>query len=115
MLGLIVKFLLNSLPIQSINVWQKGKKKEVKFILRKKPVALYSWILDNYAKEGDKIFDPFLGSGSSRIAAYMKGFDFYACELDKEYYDLQEKRFRERVFGEVKVNDKITIQQQDLF
>ena len=43
---------------------------------------------------GGKIFDPFLGSGSSRIAAYAKGFDFYACELDKEYYDLQEKRFQ---------------------
>lgn len=80
-----------------------------------KPIALYSWILDNYAKEGDKIFDPFLGSGSSRIAAYMKGFDFYACELDKEYYDLQEKRFKEKCFGEVKVNDKIIVQQQDLF
>lgn len=80
-----------------------------------KPIELYSWILDNYAKEGDKIFDPFLGSGSSRIAAYMKGFDFVACELDKEYYDLQEKRFREKCFGEVKVNNKITVQQQDLF
>lgn len=91
------------------------KHKEERIHPTQKPVALYSWILDNYAKEGDKIFDPFLGSGSSRIAAYMKGFDFYACELDKEYYDLQEKRFREKCFGEVKVNDKITIQQQDLF
>ena len=91
------------------------KNKEIRIHPTQKPVALYSWILDNYAKEGDKIFDPFLGSGSSRIAAYMKGFDFYACELDKEYYDLQEKRFREKAFGEVKVNDKITVQQQDLF
>lgn len=59
-----------------------------------KPIALYSWILDNYAVGGGKIFDPFLGSGSSRIAAYKKGFDFYGCELDKEYYEAQEKRFR---------------------
>ena len=80
-----------------------------------KPVELYAWLLNNYAEKGYKIFDPFVGSGSSRIAAYMKGFDFYACELDKEYYDAQEKRFREKCFGEVKVNDKITIQQQDLF
>jgi site-specific DNA-methyltransferase (adenine-specific) len=43
---------------------------------------------------GGKIFDPFLGSGSSRIAAYKKGYDFYACELDKDYYEAQEKRFR---------------------
>lgn len=52
-----------------------------------KPIALYSWLLDNYVSGGVKIFDPFLGSGSSRIAAYHKGFDFYGCELDKEYFD----------------------------
>lgn len=91
------------------------KHKEERIHPTQKPVALYSWILDNYAKEGYKIFDPFRGSGSSRIASYMKGFDFYACELDKEYYDAQEKRFREKCFGEVKVNGKIIVQQQDLF
>lgn len=45
----------------------------------------------------------------------MKGFDFYGCELDKEYFDAQEERFREKAFGEVKVNDKIIVQQQNLF
>ena len=80
-----------------------------------KPIALYSWILDNYAKEGYKIFDPFLGSGSSRIAAYKKGFDFYACELDKDYYKAQEERFRKECLGEIKlVNGKI-IKQTSLF
>ncbi len=58
-----------------------------------KPVALYRWILQNYAKEGDKILDTHLGSGSSRIAADMEGFDFYACELDKDYFDASCKRF----------------------
>lgn len=77
-----------------------------------KPIALYSWILDNYAKEGYKIFDPFLGSGSSRIAAYKKGFDFYACELDKEYYEAQEERFRKECLGEIKLtNGKVAVQQ----
>ena len=60
-----------------------------------KPTALYSWLLQNYAKQGDKILDTHLGSGSSRIAAYKMGFDFYSCELDKEYFDAQNKRFAE--------------------
>ena len=58
-----------------------------------KPVALYKWILDKYAKEGDKIIDTHLGSGSSRIAAHDYKFDFTGFELDKEYFDAQEKRF----------------------
>jgi site-specific DNA-methyltransferase (adenine-specific) len=62
-----------------------------------KPVALYSWLLQNYAKEGDKILDTHLGSGSSRIAAHKAGLDFTACEIDKEYFDKQEKRFKEYV------------------
>lgn len=59
-----------------------------------KPVALYKWLLGNYAKPGDKILDTHLGSGSSRIAAYALGYDFTAFELDKDYYDAQEKRFQ---------------------
>jgi site-specific DNA-methyltransferase (adenine-specific) len=60
-----------------------------------KPVALYRWLLKNYAKPNDKILDTHLGSGSSRIAADMEGFDFYACELDKDYFDMSCKRFDE--------------------
>lgn len=52
-----------------------------------KPVALYKWILDKYAKQGDKILDTHLGSGSIAIACHDYGFDLTACELDKEYYD----------------------------
>lgn len=51
-----------------------------------KPIALYKWLLTNYAKEGDKILDTHLGSQSSRIAAYDLGFDFYGCELDPDYF-----------------------------
>lgn len=58
-----------------------------------KPVELYGWLLNKYAKEGWTIFDPFLGSQSSRIAAYELGFDFYGCELDEEFYKLGCKRF----------------------
>jgi site-specific DNA-methyltransferase (adenine-specific) len=52
-----------------------------------KPVALYKWILDKYAKQGDKILDTHLGSGSIAIACHDYKFDLTACELDKEYFD----------------------------
>ena len=52
-----------------------------------KPVALYKWLLDKYAKQGDKILDTHLGSGSIAIACHDYGFDLTACELDKEYFD----------------------------
>ena len=59
-----------------------------------KPVALYEWLLTKYAKQGDKILDTHLGSGSSRIAAYNLGFDFVGCEIDKDYFMAQEERFQ---------------------
>jgi len=58
-----------------------------------KPVALYKWLLKNYAKPNDKIFDSHVGSGSSRIACYDMGFDFTGCELDPDYWKAQEERF----------------------
>jgi site-specific DNA-methyltransferase (adenine-specific) len=61
-----------------------------------KPIALYKWILHNYAKPGDRILDTHLGSGSSAIAAHNMGFDFVGCELDKDYYDAACKRFKEQ-------------------
>jgi site-specific DNA-methyltransferase (adenine-specific) len=60
-----------------------------------KPVKLYRWLLQNYAKEGDKILDTHLGSGSSRIAADMEGFEFYGCELDQDYFEAHQKRWTE--------------------
>ena len=62
-----------------------------------KPIALYKWLLSNYAKPGDKILDTHLGSGSSRIAAYEMGFDFTAFELDTEYFEAQEKRYKNHI------------------
>lgn len=64
---------------------------------------------------GDKIFDPFLGSGSIRIACYKKGFDFYACELDKDYFEAQEDRFRRECLGEVRQENGVIITQNSLF
>lgn len=59
-----------------------------------KPVKLYEWILSKFAKEGDFILDTHLGSGSSRIAAHKAKLDFTGFEIDKEYFDNQEQRYR---------------------
>lgn len=61
--------------------------KEIKIHPTQKPVDLYKWLLKNYAKDGDKILDTHLGSGSIAIACHYMGFDLTACELDKEYFD----------------------------
>ena len=62
-----------------------------------KPVALYKWILDKYAKEGNKILDTHLGSGSIAIACHDYGFELTACELDKEYYDKAVQRIKNHI------------------
>lgn len=79
-----------------------------------KPISLYAWILKNYAKSGNKIFASHLGSGSNRIAAYKLGFDFYATEIDKDYFEAQENRFRRECYGEIKT-EKGTLIQTSLF
>ena len=62
-----------------------------------KPVALYKWLLDNYAKPNDKILDTHLGSGSIAIACHDYDFELTACELDKEYYDKAIERITNHV------------------
>ncbi len=57
-----------------------------------KPIKLYEWLLSNYAKEGDKILDTHVGSASSLIACYNLGFDYIGFEIDKDYYDMAQKR-----------------------
>ena len=58
-----------------------------------KPVALYKWLLKNYAKPGDKILDTHGGSGSICIACHDMGFDLDWMELDEDYYNAAMKRF----------------------
>jgi site-specific DNA-methyltransferase (adenine-specific) len=59
-----------------------------------KPVALYKWLLKNYAKPNDRILDTHLGSGSIAIACHDMGFDLVGCELDKDYYEAASKRLK---------------------
>ena len=73
------------------------KNKEVRIHPTQKPVALYKWLLDKYAKEGDKILDTHLGSMSIAIACHDYGFELTWCELDLDYYNAGIKRVKNHV------------------
>jgi len=62
-----------------------------------KPVELYKWILEHNAKDGDKILDTHLGSGSIALACHDYGFELTACELDAEYYEKAVERIKNHV------------------
>ena len=78
-------------------IQENMKNKETRIHPTQKPVALYKWLLTNYAKPGDKLFDSHSGSGSFRIAAYDMGFDLVSCELDPDYYRDNEARFQRHI------------------
>ena len=77
--------------------WQgkTGNEVSVQFRIHptQKPVALYNWILRNYAKPGQRILDTHLGSGSSAIAAHYFGCEFVGCEIDVDYFNAAKERF----------------------
>lgn len=78
---------------------QQGNKKfnEKRIHPTQKPVKLYAWLLDQYAKPSDKILDTHLGSGSIAIACHDYGYDLTACELDKDYYEAAMKRINNHI------------------
>jgi site-specific DNA-methyltransferase (adenine-specific) len=76
---------------------QNMSNKEHRIHPTQKPVALYKWLLTNYAKPGDRILDTHLGSGSHRIAAWDMGFDFWAWENDPDYFAAMQKRFEAHI------------------
>jgi len=67
---------------------------EVRYHPTQKPVALYTWLLEKYAKPNDRILDTHLGSGSIAIAAHNLGYDLTGYELDKDYYQAAQKRLK---------------------
>jgi len=79
------------------------KNKEIRIHPTQKPVALYKWLLKNYANKGDKILDTHVGSASSIIACIDMGFEYMGFEIDKEYYEAAQERMR------------IHMQQQTIF
>jgi len=72
------------------------KNKETRIHPTQKPIPLYEWIYLNYAKEGMKILDTHLGSGSSAIAAHKvnMNLEFVGIEIDEEYYNNAVKRIK---------------------
>ena len=80
-----------------------------------KPVELYAYLLKKYAKPGDRIFDPMMGSQSSRIAAYKLGFDYVGCEIDAKFFADGCARFNEECKGETVTKDGNIIKQMSLF
>lgn len=78
-------------------IQQNMKCKEKRIHPTQKPVALYEWILNKYAKTGDVILDTHVGSASSLIACHNTGHKFVGFELDKYYYDLSKKRLDEEM------------------
>ena len=87
--------------LKSVSIMWNGmlqydmKNKEVRIHPTQKPVMLYEWLLMNYAKEGNKILDTHLGSGSIAIACHNLGYDLTACELDTDYYNAAIKRINQ--------------------
>lgn len=60
-----------------------------------KPLRLLKWILTNYTSEGDTIFDPFMGSGTTGVACVQTGRNFIGCEIDPGYFKIAEKRIHD--------------------
>lgn len=82
----IFRFLWNGM------LQEDAKNKELRIHPTQKPVALYEWILRNYANEGDKILDTHVGSASSLIACHNLGYDFVGFEIDPVYYAKSKER-----------------------
>jgi len=85
---------------KAMRIWEYARAKTIsnnKIHPTQKPVALYKWLLDKYAKQGDKIFDSHLGSMSIAIACHDYGFELVGCELDREYYDKGIQRVKNHV------------------
>ena len=76
---------------------QQGNKalNEVRIHPTQKPINLYFWLLQNYAKAGDKILDTHVGSASSLIACQELGFEYVGCELDKGIFNLAQQRLND--------------------
>ncbi|KAA2223004.1 DNA methyltransferase [Chryseobacterium sediminis] len=102
---------------RQININRAELIKQKTFHPTEKPIKLYKWLLDKYAKPGDKILDTHLGSGSIAIACYDYGFELTACELDTDYYRASIERitrhiaFNQSLFSPEQLNQQNTLFQ----
>lgn len=88
------EFAWSSFDVSAKTYYQRPQNADIiRIHPTQKPVKLYEWLLTNYAKQGQRVLDTHLGSGSSAIAAHYFGCDFVGCELDRDYYEASKKRF----------------------
>jgi len=73
--------------------------KEIRLHPTQKPIALGRWLLEKYAQKGDKIFDPFAGSGSFLVACHQLNYDFVGCEINEEYCKVIKKRLSQKTLN----------------
>ncbi len=73
---------------------QPGEEKDIREHPTQKPVVLMRWIIENYTKEGDIIYDPFMGSGTTAIACHRTNRKFIGIEREKKYFDIAIARYR---------------------
>ena len=92
-----IKGTLRIFRHQWCGAFKDSERKDKAIHVNQKPVALYKWLLTNYAKPGDKLFDSHSGSGSFRIAAHDLGFDLVSCELDPDYFRDNEARYQNHI------------------
>lgn len=87
-------------------IQENMKEKDDRFHPTQKPISLYQWLLDKYAKKDFKILDTHAGSASSLIACYRAGIDGWGFEIDKEYYEKAKQRL-ERAKNQVSIFELI--------
>lgn len=92
--------------VNSVKDIQKCIKNNERFHPTQKPVALYKWVLKNYAKAGDKILDTHAGSASSLVACYQMGFDYLGFEIDADYHAKATERIK-RVMAQGRLFEQI--------
>ncbi len=115
----MAEFAWSSYDINA-KIFKSLPEKNNRFHPSQKPVVLYKWLLQNYAKPGWKIGDMHVGSGSSRIACHDMGFDFEGCELDGDYWAAQEDRYKNHIanpeiFDQSKIQAEIYRKQGEIF
>lgn len=99
--------MMQGKSIEEGTVQQGNKKLNEKIIHpNQKPVALYIWLYQKYIKEGWKLLDTHVGSGSSRIAAYELNIDYTGYEINPEIYEMQEKRYQQHI-AQMRISDFI--------
>ena len=80
-----------------------------------KPLPLVTLLVKMYTNIGDNVLDGFLGSGTTRLACYDTGRNFYGCELRENQFIKQEKRFQTHIRQQKLFTPaQLTVTQQSL-